>query len=400
MGKMPLTQRINWVSTIALVTTPLMAIYAFFYVPLSLKTAIWSVIYYFITGFGITAGYHRYWAHRSYDASYPYQFFMMLASSGAAEGSIKWWSRGHRTHHRYTDTDKDPYTTKKGLFHAHMMWMILKDEDFDGKLRGRVDMTDLNSDPLVRFQHKYFIPLMLFMAFTFPTLVAGLGWGDWKGGFYWSGVTRLVFVHHATFCVNSLAHWLGEHSYDDRATPKDHFFTALITLGEGYHNFHHEFPNDFRNAIQFWQYDPTKWLIWLCSLVGLTYNLNTFPNNEIQKGRLQMQQKRIDQLKAKLDYGPKDSELPHWSFDQFIKLVKEEGRRLLIIEGSIYDVEKFIDHHPGGRVFIKSAIGRDVTNAFNGGVYYHHNAARNLLQRLRVGVLKGDVPEAFKSKDE
>jgi len=389
--------KVDWLNTAILTITPAIAVYSLFCVPLSRATAVWSIIYYFITGLGITAGYHRYWAHRSYDATLLYQFWMALAGAGAVEGSIKWWSRGHRAHHRYTDTEKDPYSAHKGLLHSHILWMMKKEEK--GKM-GRVDITDLNADPLVRWQHKYFIPLMLTMAFIIPTTVAGFGWGDWKGGFFWAGVTRLVFVHHATFCVNSLAHWLGEAAFDDRATPRDHIFTALVTLGEGYHNFHHEFPNDFRNAIRFWQYDPTKWLIWVCSLVGLTYNLNTFPTNEVEKGRLQMQQKKIDALKKKIDWGVDLKSLKEYTYEEFTREVKNNGRLLLIIENVIYNVEKFIDHHPGGRAFIKSGIGRDVTNSFNGGVYLHHNAARNLLSGLRYGVLKGGVPEEATAKDE
>jgi stearoyl-CoA desaturase (Delta-9 desaturase) len=110
------------------------------------------------------------------------------------------------------------------------------------------------------------------MAIFLPTLVAGLGWGDYRGGYFFAGILRLVFVHHATFCVNSLAHFLGSSTYDDVHSPKDHIVTALVTLGEGYHNFHHLFAQgiwfdanlnqkDYRNGIRYFDYDPTKWLI-------------------------------------------------------------------------------------------------------------------------------------------
>ncbi|KAJ3144478.1 hypothetical protein HDU89_008215 [Geranomyces variabilis] len=388
---------IDWMGATLLTATPLMCVYSLFYVPLCWKTAVWSVIYYYITGLAITAGYHRLWSHRSYEATRPYEWWMAITGAGAVQGSIKWWSRNHRAHHRWTDTDADPYSAHKGFWHSHILWMIFKE---DNKKLGKVDVSDLNKDPVVAWQHRNFVPLMLFMGFLFPTLVAGLGWGDWRGGYFWAGTTRLTFVHHATFCVNSLAHWLGEHTFDDRHTPRDHFFTALATMGEGYHNFHHEFPSDFRNAIRFWQYDPTKWLIWFASCFGLTYNLNKFPDNEIQKGRLQMQAKKIETLKRKLNWGVPTAELPSYTFDEVRNLVREKGRQLIIIEGLVYDVESFLDHHPGGRMFIKSGIGRDMTSAFNGGVYDHHNAARNLLQGFRYGVLVGEVPESAKSKDE
>ncbi|KAI8917214.1 hypothetical protein DFJ77DRAFT_338189 [Powellomyces hirtus] len=388
---------IDWMGAIVLTSMPVLSLYTLFFVPLYWKTALWSLMYYYFTALGITAGYHRYWSHRSYEARRPYQFIMALAGAGASEGSIKWWSRHHRAHHRWTDTELDPYSAHKGFWHSHILWMFYKENP---NKRGKVDISDLNRDPIVTWQHKNFVPVMLFMAFILPTLVAGLGWGDWKGGYFWAGTTRLMFVHHATFCVNSLAHWLGETSYDDRQSPRDHFITALVTMGEGYHNFHHEFPSDFRNAIRFWQYDPTKWFIWLMSCFGLTYNLNTFPDNEIQKGRLQMQTKKIEALKKKLDWGVPVTDLPSFTFEEFQTLVKQDKKQLLIVEGLIYNVETFVDYHPGGRIFIKSGIGRDVTTAFNGGVYNHHNAARNLLQGFRYGKLVGEVPEIAKSKDE
>jgi stearoyl-CoA desaturase (delta-9 desaturase) len=270
----------------------------------------------------------------------------------------------------------------------------------DPKRIGRVDISDLNKDKLVMWQHRNYLWLGPFAAFIFPAIIAKLGWGDFLGGLYYAGMARAVFLHHATFCVNSLAHYLGETSFDDRRTPRDHFITALVTMGEGYHNFHHEFPSDYRNAIFFWQYDPTKWLIWTCSLVGLTYNLHIFPENEVQKGRLQMQEKKINDLKKKLNWGVPVEELPEWSWNEFISLVEKEGRQYLIVDHIVYDVGGFLDDHPGGRGFLKSSIGRDVTASFNGSIYYHSNAARNLSTQMRVGKMAEEVPEDAKAKEE
>ncbi|KAJ3291556.1 hypothetical protein HDU79_002281 [Rhizoclosmatium sp. JEL0117] len=386
---------IDWKHVVILFGTPLIALYGFATTPLQTPTFWWSVLYYFFTGLGITAGYHRYWAHRSYDATRTWQFIILAAGTGAMEGSVKWWGRGHRIHHRFTDTDKDPYNAKRGFLWAHIGWMIMKQ-----KKNATVDISDFNSDPWIRFQHKYYLYLAVFMAFIFPTLVAGLGWGDWVGGFFFAGVARLVFVHHATFCVNSLAHWLGDFTFDDKRTPKDHFLTAFVTLGEGYHNFHHEFPADYRNAIQFYQYDPTKWAIWCASLVGLTYNLKMFPHNEIEKGRLFMQEKKIAEAKKKLDYGVAVEELPSLTFQEVKAKIAETGKQLLIISDVVYDVSKFMDDHPGGKGFLKASVGRDVTVSFNGGVYDHANAARNLMQSMRYARLEGTVPANAVAKED
>lgn len=187
-------QNINWISTIALTATPAIAIYGAFTTSLSLKTFLFAVFWYFVTGLGITAGYHRLWAHRSYNASKPLQYALALAGAGAVQGSIKWWSRGHRAHHRYTDTDLDPYGAHHGLFWSHIGWMIVKPR----RKPGVADVTDLNNNPIVRWQHKYYVWLLLLVAFVLPTVIPGLLWGDWRGGYFYAGAARLVFVHHVS----------------------------------------------------------------------------------------------------------------------------------------------------------------------------------------------------------
>ena len=297
-----LMQNLNWLHVGILGLTPVLGFIGAYYTPLRWETAIWSVVYYFMTGLGscsfsslgmlltwapgITAGYHRLWAHRSYNASKPLQYALALFGAGAVEGSIRWWARGHRAHHRYTDTDLDPYNAHKGLLWSHIGWMVLKPR----RKPGVADVSDLSKNDVVKWQHRHYLKLVFIMGVIFPTLIAGLGWGDWMGGYVYAGLLRLVFVHHvsvgdrrggrsltcflqSTFCVNSLAHWLGETPFDDKHTPRDHMITALVTIGEGYHNFHHQFPMDYRNAIRWYQYDPTKWFIWVCQQLGLASHL-------------------------------------------------------------------------------------------------------------------------------
>ncbi|KAG1048602.1 hypothetical protein G6F43_009015 [Rhizopus delemar] len=378
------TKHVNWFQTILLTSTPLLAIYYASKTHLQTKTLYWTVLYYFATALGITAGYHRYWAHRSYECTKLTQIFLCLAGSGAFEGSIQWWSRGHRAHHRWTDSDKDPYAAPRGFFFSHMGWMLINRP----KSRiGYADTADLRSDPLVQFQHRYYLYFATFMTFIFPALVAGFGWGDFKGGFVFAGLCRLVFVHHATFCVNSLAHYIGDTPYDDFHTPKNSWITAIVTCGEGYHNFHHEFPQDYRNAILWNQYDPTKWFIKALSYLGMTYDLITFPANEIQKGEVQMLEKQVDEIKRKLKFGKSLNDLPVYTLQKFQEIVANENKKWIVLDGMIYDVEKF--NHPGGTKYLEFGIGRDMTKSFNGGVYNHSNAARNLLSSMRIGVIQG-----------
>jgi stearoyl-CoA desaturase (delta-9 desaturase) len=114
----------NWLNIIFIVGIPVAGLVSTAWVPLRLPTAIWAAVYYFLTGLGITAGYHRLWSHTSYSARLPLQIFLAALGGGAVQGSIQWWSRGHRAHHRYTDTDKDPYSVNKGILYAHFGWYV------------------------------------------------------------------------------------------------------------------------------------------------------------------------------------------------------------------------------------------------------------------------------------
>ncbi|KAJ2270299.1 stearoyl-CoA 9-desaturase, partial [Coemansia sp. RSA 370] len=150
-------------------------------------------------------------------------------------------------------------------------------------------------------------------------------------------------------------------------------------MGEGYHNFHHQFPNDYRNAIRFYQYDPTKWFIRIASTMGLAYDLKTFPANEIEKGQIQMRMKELEMKRAKLSFGTPVNKLPVFTEEEFLDQVKNYKKQWMVIEGFVYDVKPFINDHPGGAALIRGGIGKDMTEAFNGGVYMHHNSARNLM---------------------
>ncbi|KAF8508243.1 hypothetical protein BU17DRAFT_77968 [Hysterangium stoloniferum] len=376
---------LNWLNVTILSITPILTIWGLYTTRLQWRTAIFSVMYYFFTGLGITAGYHRLWAHRSYNASKPLEYFLALAGAGAVEGSIKWWARGHRAHHRYTDTDLDPYGAHHGLLWSHIGWMIVKPR----RKPGVADVSDLSKNQVVRWQHRHYLPLFLIMGLFVPMAVAGLGWGDWRGGFFFAGAARLMFVHHSTFCVNSLAHYLGDTPFDDKHTPRDHFITALVTIGEGYHNFHHQFPMDYRNAIKWYQYDPTKWFIVTCQWLGLATHLRSFPENEVKKGQLTMELKKLRSTQDRLNWPSELTDLPVINWESFQE--QSEKRPLVLISGYIHDVSSFMDEHPGGRNLLAKNIGKDATTAFFGGIYEHSNAAHNLLAMMRVGILHGGL---------
>lgn len=135
-------RRVVWIRVVILIVLPIWALVQTIWTPLTWPTLVWALLYYNFTGVGITAGYHRLWAHTSYSATTPLRIFLALGGAGAMQGSIRWWSGRHRSHHRYTDTDKDPYSVKDGFFYAHMGWLLIKG---DPKSLGRIAAHDLDS---------------------------------------------------------------------------------------------------------------------------------------------------------------------------------------------------------------------------------------------------------------
>ena len=185
------TTELNWLNVFVICGVPVIGFALSCYTPLRRETLIFSIFYYFVTGMGITAGYHRLWAHRSYNASVFLQYYLAITAAGSVQGSIKWWCRGHRAHHRFTDTDLDPYNAHKGFFYSHVGWIMLKP-----RRRVFADVSDLTKSAVVRWQHKYFIPLLLLVSFAIPTLIPWYFWNDGWGGYVYAGIVRLVFVHH------------------------------------------------------------------------------------------------------------------------------------------------------------------------------------------------------------
>jgi stearoyl-CoA desaturase (delta-9 desaturase) len=127
--------------------------------------------------------------------------------------------------------------------------------------------------------------------------VIGFAWGGWRsalGAFLIAGVARLVILQHCTFCINSLCHYLGSRPYSSKCTARDSWLMAIVTLGEGYHNYHHEFQHDYRNGVKPWQIDPTKWLIWTLSRLGLVNKLRRVPSEKIVLAELAEAQRQLE----------------------------------------------------------------------------------------------------------
>ncbi|MDD5262324.1 MAG: fatty acid desaturase [Methylacidiphilales bacterium] len=239
------------------------------------------LFFFLCTGLSITLGYHRLFAHRSFEARLPVRLACLIFGATAFESSVLEWASDHRRHHKHVDGEDDPYDITKGFFHAHMGWMLFK-----LKPTPPLDnVADLQKDTLVMWQHRHWPWIAGIVGFAIPALI-GWAYGGWVqalGGFLIAGVFRVVCVQHSTFCINSMCHTLGTRPYSSKCSARDSWLMALFTFGEGYHNFHHEFQHDYRNGAKPWQFDPTKWLIWILSKVGLTRGLRQVPAQKIRE---------------------------------------------------------------------------------------------------------------------
>jgi len=257
--------------------------------------------FYIATGLSITMGYHRLFAHLSFKAKTPIKLLVLVFGSASFENSAIDWVSDHRRHHKHVDEEEDPYDITKGFWYAHIGWMMFK-------LRPEPpqdNIPDLWKDKLVLWQHRWTHLIGITFGFGLPTLIGAVyGWLHFGtahamavqalGGFLIGGVLRIVCVQHSTFCINSVCHWIGRRPYSTKCSARDSGLVALITFGEGYHNFHHEFQHDYRNGVKPWQWDPTKWTIWTLSKLGLVSDLRRVPASRILLAELTEAHQQLD----------------------------------------------------------------------------------------------------------
>ncbi|TAM11847.1 MAG: acyl-CoA desaturase [Nevskiaceae bacterium] len=287
----------NWPAIVmfAVTTAAAFTIFPWYAVTYGFAPVTWLVFVLFMlaTGMSITGGYHRLWSHRAYAAHPIVEWFYLLFGAMALQNSVFCWAAQHRFHHRFIDdVDNDPYAIGRGFWFAHIGWML---RDYPGARVGDFsNIEDLQRNPRLRFQHRHYLAIALGMNVAAP-LLAGWLVGDVWGCLLLAGLLRLVLNHHFTFFINSLAHLWGRRPYTRDNTARDNDLVALITYGEGYHNFHHQFQWDYRNGVRWWQFDPTKWLIASLSWVRLTYGLKRVPEFRIQRAMLARQFERLQQ---------------------------------------------------------------------------------------------------------
>ncbi|EPQ60464.1 hypothetical protein GLOTRDRAFT_135138 [Gloeophyllum trabeum ATCC 11539] len=379
--------KVWWSNAVFFVGAHIAALVGIYYRPVYAvprATLVLAFVLWQLAEFGITIGYHRLWSHRAFRAKPGVRVVLAILGSSAFQGSIK----------RFTDDPvHDPYSATRGLLFSHVGWIFFKPVYEKMAL---VDKEDLENDPVVAWQHKYFVFLAIGLGLGFPTLLGAL-WGDAMGSFIWAGLTARIFVWHCTFFVNSLAHWDGLQPYSDENTSRGNFLLAVLTAGEGNHNFH-AFPHDFRSGPSWLDWDPSKWIILALHRLGLVYSLRTARGDDIEDARQYMHEKsRGDR------HRPHDEE-EEWSGAVWTKEKAEEyvaenpQRCVLLIEGFLVDATAYLKEHPGGARLLREyslrrgteperLSWRDASWAFDGGLNNHSRAAKKRLREFRVARL-------------
>ncbi len=254
------------ISLIALIGVPA---FAYFYDYTLVDWIMFGVLY-VVTGLGITVGYHRLTAHRSFTCPNWVKAGLLVAGGWALENSALKWAADHVRHHAQCDEEEDPYNARRGFWYSHCGWIFYKDPHGDDKYASR-----LQQDMVIMWQHRFYLPIVL-SGLALPFFV-GLLTNGWMGGvscFLLAGVGRTFWVLNSTFCINSICHLWGSQPHGTTDSSRNSWWVSFLTFGEGYHNYHHMYQSDYRNGPRWYNFDPSKWLIFTLSLLGFATALH------------------------------------------------------------------------------------------------------------------------------
>ena len=223
--------------------------------------------WYVLRMFGITAGYHRYFAHRGFKTGRVFQFVLALLGTAAVQKGVLWWAGHHRDHHRYSDGPEDVHSPRqRGFWYSHVGWIL--SHRWDATPYARIK--DFARFPELMFLERYAIPL---------AVVQGVLWYVLGGmhGLVWGFLVSTTLLWHGTFAINSLAHVFGRRRYATKDDSRNSLLLALITLGEGWHNNHHYYPSTARNGFFWWELDVSYLALRALALVGVVWDLREPP---------------------------------------------------------------------------------------------------------------------------
>ncbi|OWR48667.1 Desaturase [Danaus plexippus plexippus] len=248
----------------------------------------WTSLLLFTSTEGITIGAHRLWSHRTFKATPLLKTILMIFQTLAGQNSIFTWCRDHRLHHRYSDTDADPHNAKRGFFFSHIGWLLCKKHPYVKELGKRIDMSDLQNDWMIMAQKKYYYYLYLIFAVIIPVSVPYYYFGEsLKNSLLVCYFARYVFQLNGTWLVNSAAHLYGTRPYDKKLQPVESWFVSFISFGEGWHNYHHAFPWDYKAAELSMHFNQSAKFIRIFEKLGLAYDLKTASPEMVQRRIIQ-----------------------------------------------------------------------------------------------------------------
>ncbi|XP_029158101.1 acyl-CoA Delta(11) desaturase-like isoform X1 [Nylanderia fulva] len=282
-GLFKFNTKLKWLNVISIIFLHMSMIYACFTFKWSedLRTNIWMLVMCIIPAIGVTAGAHRLWTHQAYKAKWPLRIILFIYLAAAGQNNLYDWVRDHRVHHKYTDTDADPHNSNRGFFFSHVGWLMMKKHP-DVIQKGRqIDMSDILADPITAFGCKYFSIFQFVFAFLLPVIVPVYGWNETWSRVFTSQIIRYVLSLNCIWSVNSVAHIWGSKPYDAYINPTENKFVAFVALGEGWHNYHHVFPWDYKTAeLGNYTLNMTTMFIDAFSKIGWAYDLKQ-PSKEL-----------------------------------------------------------------------------------------------------------------------
>ncbi|TQM06246.1 acyl-CoA desaturase [Pseudonocardia kunmingensis] len=279
---------------IAFMVVPLLALAAA--VPLawgwglSWLDVVLAVTFYFLTGLGVTVGFHRYFTHGSFKAKRPLRIALAVIGSTAFQGTVIGWVADHRRHHAFSDKEGDPHSPWlfgtgpramiRGFWHSHMGWILDRD-----RTNAHRFAPDLLADRDIVAVDRLFVPLTL-ASLAVPALIGGLVSGTWWGALtalFWAGLVRVAVLHHVTWSINSICHMVGDRPFAARDRSANVWWLAVLSFGESWHNLHHADPTCARHGVQRGQVDISARVIWAFERLGWAHSVRWPTTRRLQK---------------------------------------------------------------------------------------------------------------------
>lgn len=268
-------EKIDWLRSVPFVLVHLIVVVGVFLVPPTWPLVGLALFFYVLRMWGIVAGYHRYFSHRSFKTSRAFQLVLAVVGLASAQKGPLWWAAHHRHHHRHSDEEPDLHSpTLKGFVWAHVGWFLShKYQDTEHhKIR------DFMGYPELRWLDRHYLAV--------PLAFASLLWICFGfEAFFWGGLVSTVALWHGTFTINSLAHVIGRRRFKTTDTSRNNFWLAMITLGEGWHNNHHYYPGSARQGFYWWEIDLAYYSLKFLELFGIVWDVRGVPQHVLEKGR-------------------------------------------------------------------------------------------------------------------